>query len=296
MDVVPANNGGALYPLPLVTGINYSITGVNVPNPAFGAIVGPSGSFAVPGAAEGPTTVMFSATDTAGTSEAIVTTTSGQVATSLPMLTINVDKTAPVITVPTISPASPVFGQVVTASYGCSDSASGVVLCGPSGSVPIPATLSTGTLISAADSSVGTHTFTVNAKDQAGNAAAPSSVTYTVNGALLNINPTNIAFGNVKIFNLAARTITVKNTGSLALVFSSIKLTQTESDGGPGHEFLMLNGCGSKLAAGASCKIGIVFIADEIVSATGTITFIDNAQGSPQQVQITGNVVKKKDN
>ena len=290
-DIVPANNSGALYPLPLVTGINYSVTGSNVPNPAFGAIVGPSGSFAIPGAAEGLTTVMFSATDTAGTSEAIVTTTSGQVATSLPMLIINVDKTAPVIAGPIISPASPVSGQAVTASYGCSDSASGVVLCGPPGSAPIPATLSTGTLTSAVDSSVGTHTFTVNATDQAGNAATPGSVTYTVSGSLLDINPTSIDFGNVKLSKRAVHPIKIKNIGNRTLVFSSITLTQTESDGNPGIEFTLSRGC-SKLVAGATCKIVIGFLADKLVSAAGTVTFVDGAQGSPQQVQITGNVIK----
>lgn len=208
-----------------------------------------------------------------------------------------VDKKAPVISGLTISPASPVFGQTVTATFSCSDGGSGVVLCGPSGSLLIPATANTGTLSSAADGTVGTHPFTVNAKDAVGNVSQPISVTYTVSNppppAQLTISPSNIAFGNVKKFGLTARIITVENTGSSQVNFSNIKLTQTESDGGPGQEFVMLNGCGSKLARQKSCYVTILFLADEIVSATGTLTFTDNAQGSPQQVQITGNVVKR---
>ena len=54
----------------------------------------------------------------------------------------------------------------------------------------------------------------------------------------------------------------------------------------------MINLCGSKLAAGKSCYITIGFLADEVVSAAGTVTLTDDAQGSPQQVQISGTVVK----
>jgi Protein of unknown function (DUF1573) len=91
-----------------------------------------------------------------------------------------VDKKAPVISGPTISPSSPTYGQTVTANYSCTDGGSGVVLCGPSGSATIPATGSTGPLSSPADGSVGTHTVTINAQDAVGNATTPSSVTYTV--------------------------------------------------------------------------------------------------------------------
>jgi hypothetical protein len=201
-----------------------------------------------------------------------------------------VDKKPPVISAITISPAVPVFGQAVTASYSCSDGGSGVALCGSSSFAGIA---NTGTLLSAIDGSLGTHTFTVNATDLVGNTTS-SPVTYTVSaGPQLNISPTTIAFGTVKKFSINAKVITVKNTGTLLVTFSSIKLTQTESDGGPGREFVMVNLCGSKLAAGKSCAIVIGFLADEIVSAAGTVTFVDNAASSPQQVQISGNVVKR---
>ena len=94
-----------------------------------------------------------------------------------------VDKKAPVITGPTVSPASPIFGQSVTASYECTDGGSGVVSCGPAGSSPISATADTGSLTSPADSTVGTHRFTVNAQDQVGNVSPASQVTYTVSQA-----------------------------------------------------------------------------------------------------------------
>lgn len=109
-----------------------------------------------------------------------------------------VDKAAPVINAPTVSPASPVFGQTVTASYSCTDGGSGVVLCGPSGAAKIGPTSNTGTLTSPADSTVGTHTFTVNAQDLVGNNSVPSSVTYKVAMASPVItwaNPAAINYG-----------------------------------------------------------------------------------------------------
>lgn len=94
-----------------------------------------------------------------------------------------VDKKAPVINGPTISPASPVFGQTVTANYSCTDGGSGVVSCGPSGSGTFPATGSTGPLSSQVSGTTGPHTVTITAQDAVGNASAPSSVNYTVGQA-----------------------------------------------------------------------------------------------------------------
>lgn len=109
-----------------------------------------------------------------------------------------VDKKAPVIIGPTVSPTSPTFGQTLTAMYSCTDGGSGVVLCGPTGSPQIAPTPNTGTLTSALDGSVGTHTFTVIAQDLVGNASSPSPVTYTVGKATPSITwatPAAISFG-----------------------------------------------------------------------------------------------------
>ena len=109
-----------------------------------------------------------------------------------------VDKKPPVINGPTISPASPVYGQSVTASYECTDGGSGVVVCGPAGSPQIPPTSDTGTLTSSANGSVGTQTFTVTAQDLVGNTSQPSSITYTVGKATPTVtwsNPAPIVYG-----------------------------------------------------------------------------------------------------
>jgi hypothetical protein len=109
-----------------------------------------------------------------------------------------VDKKAPVITGPTISPASPIFGQSVTANYSCSDGGSGVVQCGPSGSATFAARASTGPLSSPVSGTAGLHTFTVVAQDAVNNQSAPSTVSYAVGQATPVItwaNPAPIALG-----------------------------------------------------------------------------------------------------
>jgi hypothetical protein len=109
-----------------------------------------------------------------------------------------IDKKAPVITGPTLN-GTAVFGQNATASFSCADGGSGVVLCGPAGSQPIPATANTGTLSSPVDtSSAGSHTFTVNAQDAVGNQSTPATLSYTVQQATPQITwatPVAITYG-----------------------------------------------------------------------------------------------------
>jgi hypothetical protein len=94
-----------------------------------------------------------------------------------------VDKKAPVINGPTISPASPIYGQAVTANYSCTDGGSGVVLCGPTGTATTSPTGNTGPLSSAVSGATGSHTVTINAQDAVGNQSIPSIVNYTVGQA-----------------------------------------------------------------------------------------------------------------
>jgi hypothetical protein len=122
-------------------------------------------------------------TSTASIAAVQIFDVAGNSSTVGPYGPFEVDKKAPVISGPSVSPASPTFGQSVTASYSCTDGGSGVTLCGPSGTPNIPPTANTGTLSSPANSSVGTYTFTVYSQDAVGNLSAPASVIYSVGKA-----------------------------------------------------------------------------------------------------------------
>ncbi len=123
--------------------------------------------------AEGTTTISYFATDSVGNQE------------SPKGLTVNVDKTPPAITITTPSDgATYQANSSVASSYSCADSASGVASC--SGPVASGANLDT--------TSLGTHQFTVQATDLAGNC---SSLTYTYSvqpqapNAVLTASPTS---------------------------------------------------------------------------------------------------------
>ncbi len=127
-----------------------------------------------------------------------VSDVAGNQTTQGPFGPYEIDLKPPVIYGPTISPASPVYGQQVTASFSCTDGGSGVVECGPSGSATFPATANTGTITTNVVSTTGTHTFTVVAQDAVGNVSIPSSVTYTVGQATPSLKwttPAAITFG-----------------------------------------------------------------------------------------------------
>jgi Legume lectin domain len=160
-EIVPSNNLNPPATLPTITGINYTISGANAPTPIVGSVTGPSGSAPVPGTVEGITTVTFQAVDNAGTNETIVTTdNSGQATTSLPTLTIKVDRTNPTFI---CTPPSPVW-QATDVSVPCtaSDNAGGSGLATPSA-------FNATTMVAALTETNMAQTLPVNVKDIAGN-------------------------------------------------------------------------------------------------------------------------------
>lgn len=167
----------------------------------------------------------------------------GNTTTQGPFGPFEVDKKPPVITGPTISPASPVYGQSVTANYSCTDGGSGVVQCGPSGSPAFAATASTGPLSSSVSGATGTHTFTVVAQDAVGNQSTPSTTTYAVAQATPTVTwsaPAGITYGtalsaaqldataNVPgsfVYSPAAGTVLTAGTQPLSVTFTPTDTT-----------------------------------------------------------------------
>jgi hypothetical protein len=76
------------------------------------------------------------------------------------------------------------------------------------------------------------------------------------------------------------QTITATNTGGATLTIASVT-TSTK-------DFGVLNACGSSLAAGSSCSIGVFFDPTGSGAVSGTLTIADNASGSSQTVPLNG--------
>jgi hypothetical protein len=76
-----------------------------------------------------------------------------------------------------------------------------------------------------------------------------------------------------------AQPVTLSNYGTAPLNISSIAAT---------GDFSAVNGCGSSLAAGASCTVNVTFTPTQIDTRNGQLMVIDNAPGSPHSVSLTG--------
>jgi hypothetical protein len=99
-------------------------------------------------------------------------------------------------------------------------------------------------------------------------------------GPTLTASPSTLAFGNQTVGSVsAAQTVTVTNTATAAASLSSI------SAGAP---FAETNTCGSSLAAGASCTVGVTFTPTTSGAASGNLTVASNAPGSPLTVGLSG--------
>ena len=100
----------------------------------------------------------------------------------------------------------------------------------------------------------------------------------------VTLTPASIAFP-VTVVGATSdyQVVTLKNTGTIAVTVSSITRTGTNLT-----SFVDLSGCGTSLAAGASCSIFVAFKPAAAGALTATLNVADNATGSPQKVTLTG--------
>lgn len=114
----------------------------------------------------------------------------------------------------------------------------------------------------------GTHTLNLS-----GSAQVPSS----------SLTPATLqAFGALQVgISSAAQTLTLANTGVGALSISGISIGGTNAAG-----FAQTNNCGTSLAAGTSCAIGVTFTPDVAGAETAVLTVADAA--GTQAVALSG--------
>jgi hypothetical protein len=80
-----------------------------------------------------------------------------------------------------------------------------------------------------------------------------------------------------------AQSVTLSNTGTVALSISSIGIT-----GADHNDFTQTHTCAASLAPAASCTINITFTPTGVGSRTALLSVKDNAPGSPQTVSLSG--------
>jgi len=114
---------------------------------------------------------------------------------------------------------------------------------------------------------------------------SPQIATLTGTGStapapIATVTPTNVVFPSQQVGTTsAAQTVTLTNTGNATLHVSGIQIT-----GG----YTQTNTCPATLAANSSCTINVTFTPSASGTRSGTLTMSDNAQGSPQIVNLAG--------
>jgi hypothetical protein len=121
--------------------------------------------------------------------------------------------------------------------------------------------------------------------------SATGQVTLQVIQPSIALSPSSLNFGNVKFGNLVFLLETVSNPGSTVLKITGVSVKP--GSGSDSDDFGALSFCGEYLNPGKSCDIVVSFYADDLGAHKATLLVTDDAAGSPQQVPITANVVKK---
>ena len=127
----------------------------------------------------------------------------------------------------------------------------------------------------------GARSATVKVTDSA--AGSPQQVPLSGTGTTAELSTSSLNFGTVTVGSSAVNTVTLKNVGTAAITISSITIAGAD----PG-DFGESNGCGSSLAASASCTISVTFKPTKTGARSAILKLTDSAAGSPQQVTLSG--------
>jgi subtilase family serine protease len=102
----------------------------------------------------------------------------------------------------------------------------------------------------------------------------------------VSVTPTTLTFASTKVGSTsAAQTVTVKNTGTVAVSLTNGGITIA---GTGSSSYADTTTCGTSLAVGASCTISVTFKPTATGTLTASLSVADNASGSPQTVSLTG--------
>jgi hypothetical protein len=133
-------------------------------------------------------------------------------------------------------------------------------------------------MVAFAPTVMGTTSGTLTISDNAGTQTVSLSGT---GSAPVTLSTSSLNFGRVTVGKTStALTVTVTNLQAATLSFSSIKTS--------GPFAIASNTCGGSIAGGAKCAVGVTFKPTVKGTATGALTFSDNAVNSPQIVTLSG--------
>jgi hypothetical protein len=128
----------------------------------------------------------------------------------------------------------------------------------------------------------GSRTASISIVDNA--SGSPQTISLTGTGTVVKLASPSLNFGSVNVGQTsAAQTITLTNTGAVALSITFIGITGANSG-----DFVETNTCGFSLSAGASCSISVTFTPRAKGRRMAQLSISDNGGGSPQTLSLAG--------
>ena len=109
------------------------------------------------------------------------------------------------------------------------------------------------------------------------------SLTGTGSAGTLVVTTTSLIFPSVQFGSSASQTVTVSNTGNGPVSINGLQVIGDYSE---------INNCPSPISGGANCTITVVFTPTAAGTRTGTLTVISGAQGTEQNVSLSGTGIK----
>ncbi len=249
---------------------------------------------------------MYTITSGSGTCDVIVSqsgTSNYNAAQTVTQMT-SATKATSTTTITSNTPNPSTVGQSVT--VGVKVTGAGT----PTGSVTVTAKLSSTTVTCSATLSSGAGSCGVTLSTAGGwtltasyggdgnfnTSSTASGTTQTVNAAAsaLKFTPAALNFGTVYVGNSELLDMTITNTGSSMVTFTSFSIASISGDDSTG--FLGVSFCPKTLNAGKSCTIIMSFTADSNVTKThaANLVIADNASGSPQSILMSATIINPK--
>ena len=157
----------------------------------------------------------------------------------------------------------------------------------PSGSATLAAGANCTISVTFKPSVTGSEAASLSIADNASGSPQTAALSGTGTAPAVTLAPATVAFNNQVVRTTSlAQTVTLTNSGTAALSITSISVTGTNA-----ADFAQTNTCptgSATLVAGASCTLSITFTPTLTSGETGSLSFTDNAAGSPQTVALSG--------
>ncbi|MFZ0200648.1 MAG: choice-of-anchor D domain-containing protein [Candidatus Sulfotelmatobacter sp.] len=127
---------------------------------------------------------------------------------------------------------------------------------------------------------VGTRLGSISIQDNAAGPPHVISLSGIGSGPVAALSPGSLSFSPQLVgSSSAAQPVALTNTGNATMNLGTIQVT---------GDFSQVNNCTATLAANASCTINVTFTPTASGTRSGALSVSDDAQGTPQTVNLTG--------